>query len=375
MLTEVAFEGYRSVRELRTGVGQLTVFVGKNGVGKTNLYRALYLLHAAAAGTITREIAREGGVQSVLWAGGREDEGRQRLRLEATLGDLAYRIEVGLPALTEIAMSVEPRIREEELVQASPDGPILHMQRRSRSAVVRLPSGKRETHTNVLLASETAISAFRDASRYPAIEIVRRTLLDWRFYENFRVDGESPIRSSCLAISTPSLAPDGHDLAATIATVLHVAEDQSALERAVVDAFPGARLSVNTERGRCSLAMKFADMPRQFEAQELSDGTLRYLCLIGALTGYRPPSFIALNEPEASLHGEMLEPLARLIAKAAERSQIWVVTHSPELGAALQRLTGVAAHEVVKVLGATEISMAPAQAAAGQTPVRRARKA
>lgn len=55
------------------------------------------------------------------------------------------------------------------------------------------------------------------------------------------------------------------------------------------------------------------DPARVFEANELSDGTLRYLALCGALLGYRLPGLIALNEPEASLHPELLEPLARLI--------------------------------------------------------------
>ena len=58
---------------------------------------------------------------------------------------------------------------------------------------------------------------------------------------------------------------------------------------------------------------------------ELSDGTLRYLALAGALLGYRLPAFIALNEPETSLHPELLERLARMIIRAAERTQIWVV--------------------------------------------------
>ena len=70
-LTSVDIKGYRSIRSIRFPIHQLTVFVGNNGVGKTNLYRGLNLLRNAADSTITHSIMKEGGVESVLWAGRR----------------------------------------------------------------------------------------------------------------------------------------------------------------------------------------------------------------------------------------------------------------------------------------------------------------
>ena len=67
-LTSVAVDGYRSICRIRLPVGHLTVLAGRNGVGKTNLYRALELLAAAARGGLSREIPEEGGIESVLWA-------------------------------------------------------------------------------------------------------------------------------------------------------------------------------------------------------------------------------------------------------------------------------------------------------------------
>src|SRR5262245_50707549 len=78
-------------------------------------------------------------------------------------------------------------------------------------------------------------------------------------------------------------------------------------------------------------------MPRAFGAHELSDGTLKYLCLLGVLMGYRLPSLIALNEPEASLHPSLLGPLARLVARSAQHTRIWIVTHCDFLAEALQK--------------------------------------
>jgi len=81
-------------------------------------------------------------------------------------------------------------------------------------------------------------------------------------------------------------------------------------------------------------------MLRALDAAELSDGTLRYLLWIAALLTPRPPELMVLNEPETSLHPDLLAPLGRLIAHAAEHSQVIVVTHAPRLIATLSKQSG-----------------------------------
>lgn len=151
------------------------------------------------------------------------------------------------------------------------------------------------------------------------------------------------------------LSPDGRDLAAVLATLSVIRQDTADLDAAVEDAFPGARLEASDEGSWCRMCMSFPDVPRPFSAHELSDGTLKYLCLLAALMGYRLPPLIALNEPEASLHPSLLAPLARLIAGAAQRTRIWIVTHSDELASHLREETGKRARRVTKSAGATGI--------------------
>jgi predicted ATPase len=140
-----------------------------------------------------------------------------------------------------------------------------------------------------------------------------------------------------------------------LATLFVIRQDTTDLQHAIDDAFPGALLEARDEGSWCNLRMTFPDLPRPFGAHELSDGTLKYLCLLGALMGYRLPSLIALNEPEASLHPSLLPPLARLIAQAAQRTRIWIVTHSEALASALYEETGKKARRVIKEDGATSI--------------------
>jgi predicted ATPase len=181
-------------------------------------------------------------------------------------------------------------------------------------------------------------------------------MLDWRFYHNLRTDQSSPLRQPCLAVTSPTLSSDGANLAAVFATLVHIREDTVALDRAIDDAFPGASLVV-PEPGRvASFGLIFPEYPKRlFEVGELSDGTLRYLALAGALLAYRLPAFIALNEPETSLHPSLLEPLARLIVEAAQRCQIWLVTHSDQLAASIAEYSGVSPRRVIKQDGETWI--------------------
>jgi predicted ATPase len=140
-----------------------------------------------------------------------------------------------------------------------------------------------------------------------------------------------------------------------LATLFVIRKDTVELAAAVDDAFPGARLDAGENGSWCELSLKFPDMLRAFGVHELSDGTLKYLGLLGALMGYRLPPLVALNEPEASLHPALLPPLARLIGRAAADTRIWVVTHSDALADAIQAQTGKRPRRVVKAGGATLI--------------------
>jgi predicted ATPase len=365
-LAEIAAAGYRSLRAIRFPLNRLSVFVGANGTGKSNLYRALQLVQAAAAGRLSQALAVEGGMESALWAGKRSTKKPPRISLMAALADhraeaasdavYRYEIAVGQRGPTDAAFSHEPQIKEETLTLQRRGRQLKLLERRGSAVFARDQDGRRATLDRELMASETALGAIEDPPRFPDLHTLRHTILDWRFYHDFRTDPAAPLRQPCLAVTTPTLSSDAGDLAAVLATLVHIRGDTHDVDRCVADAFPGARLVVPMPERSASFGMVFADHPhRLFEATELSDGTLRYLGLMGALLAYRLPALIALNEPEASLHPELLPPLARLIAGAAERTQIWVVTHSQTLAKALTEHAGVKPMTVFKRAGETWI--------------------
>ncbi|WBL78168.1 AAA family ATPase [Bradyrhizobium xenonodulans] len=353
--TDIAISNYRSIRRLSIPIHPLSVFVGENGVGKSNLYKSLSLLRDAATGRITRTIADEGGLNSVCWSGIRKRGEDGRLRLSARFDRIKYSIELGFPGPLEAAFSGEPMIKTESIETTEGKRTVQLMERKNSLVSVRGDSGAWSSHKDAVLPSETALAGFSDGKQCPEIDLIRNAMLGWRFYHDFRTDPASPIRKPCLAITTPSLSADGSDLAAALATLYTIRQDATDLQDAIQDAFPGAELRAWEEGGLCEFDLQLQEMPRPFRAHELSDGTLKYICLLAVFMGYRLPPFIALNEPEASLHPSLLAPLARLIAKASSRADIWIVTHSEQLMEALRSESSVPLRRVIKSKGATTI--------------------
>jgi predicted ATPase len=132
--------------------------------------------------------------------------------------------------------------------------------------------------------------------------------------------------------------------------------DPAALDAAIDDAIPGSQLDVTTHDGRFEVAMRQHGLLRPLKGAELSDGTLRYLLLVAALLTPRPPALLVLNEPETSLHPDLLPALARLIARASANSQVLVVSHAARLIAALEREEASQSIVLEKHFGATRLA-------------------
>ena len=155
---------------------------------------------------------------------------------------------------------------------------------------------------------ESIFVQIADPNNAPEVLLLRETVRSWRFYDQLRTDVDAPSRIPRLGTRTPVLGHDGGDLAAAIQTILEVG-DANAVSEAIDAAFPGASLDIAIEPdGRFALEFRQPGLLRPLNGAELSDGTLRFLLWLAALLTPRPPSMMVLNEPETSLHPDLLPP-------------------------------------------------------------------
>jgi predicted ATPase len=369
MINTLAISGYRSLRDILIELDKLTIVTGVNGSGKSSLYRALRLLSDVAQGSVVSSLAREGGLSSTLWAGpekfssgmksgaseiqGTVRDGPISLKLGFSSDDYGYAIDLGLPAPSSSRFLQDPEIKVEAMWTGDVLGRAnLFAERKGAFANVRsASSGEWRQISDRLSTIDSLMTHCADSQDGLELLLLRERMRDWRFYDHLRVDSAAPARSAQVGTFTPILASDGCDIGAAIQTIFEIG-DGDALSETIADAFDGAELSVNTA---FEVEMHQRGLLRPLSGAELSDGTLRYILLTAALLSPRPPELMILNEPESSLHPQLLEPLGRLMTKAASHCQMVVVSHADELVDALDKNRGSKVIKLEKQLGETII--------------------
>ncbi len=236
MIRTLAVSGYRCVRDLALPLTGLDIVTGANGSGKSNVYRALRLIADMAQGGAVGALAREGGLEAVLWAGpeglsramrdgDHEVQGTMRkgpiaLRLGFAGDELGYLVDLGIPqrdprALPPTMFGRDPEIKRELVF----GGPVarprsLVLERRWQDVRVRDEADGWQHVPAMVPPHLSVLSEVADAVTSPEATILRRRMGGWRFYDHLRTDADAPARRPRVGTRTPVLASDGSDLAA-----------------------------------------------------------------------------------------------------------------------------------------------------------------
>ncbi len=368
MIRRIAIRGYKSLKHVDLRLEPLTVVIGPNAAGKSNLLGAIGLLSRTAQGDLQSAFtAHRGEPLRSFTFGERGIEGL------VEQGEVTFEIEVDVElseasiahvnrTITETREGHEPAralVRERLLryhlvARLLTDTGVLQVMNESLKALkedLTIKQGRspflstivkgeakklslrleRQSHPFEydLGMDRTVVSLRHYAPHHPHLEALRHELISWRTYY---LEPEAMRRDATLR-EVPQISHDGDGLASFYNTMEKkhpVVFD--AMNRALRSVLPSIeRVGVSiTDSGR--LRLYIIERGIRFEASALSEGTLRILALIGITNTPEPSSVIGYEEPENGVHPTRLEWVASLFEEASRdgATQFIINTHSPQ---------------------------------------------
>ena len=370
MITQIEIGGYRLLDEFKADLNPLTVVIGANAVGKSTLIDCLQLIAECCDFPLNTAISWHHGPASLLTAG----NGNGQLAWSVTFRKppiwndfplaegqaLVYEVVLQADAQGQMhpqheVLRTQESVHGESLIflEATP-----YQQRIFDTEQLQLiPFNEAQSPPDVVRDADSAaapqrsgragaqqepallLSQIRFFNEFPVPSWVRLLLTHMAFYPGFDVTHSSELRTKAADIKPDTtLSSNGDNLGTVLHEILTRYDYRSAAEelrdflRVAYPAFE--EIHCDTTYGtppQVLVRVREQGMSRSMELWELSDGMLRFLCLATALLNPQPRPLVAIDEPELGLHPGLLPIVAEMIKTAAERTQVLVTTHSPDL--------------------------------------------
>jgi predicted ATPase len=312
-------------------LGNLNVVIGLNGSGKSNLLEAIDLLRSAPE-QLPKPIREGGGVLDWLWKGA---DGTPVASLDVVVAnpkgvqDLRYCL--SFTAAGQRFEMVDERIENEKPIDANHPQPYLYYHFNAGKPVLNVKGDKRSLQREDVDLDLSILSQRKDPDQYPELTWLGRTLGRMRIYREWSFGRYTPPRMPQKTdLPNEHLEPDGRNLGLMLNRLRRDPQAKHKLLSALRVLYAGVDdYDVQIEGGTVQVFLQ--EGRYTIPATRLSDGTLRYLCLLAILCQPNPPPLVCIEEPELGLHPDVLPTLAELLKDAATRTQLIVTTHSDAL--------------------------------------------
>ena len=308
---------------------RLNVLIGPNGSGKSNFLEGIDILRSAPRDLVS-PIRKGGGIHDWIWRGKpgsiavigaivENPQGSQPLRYQLTFAERGQRFELGSEAI------------EDERIA---DGQVYYGQL-GREVFIYKDGIRRNLRPEEVKPEQSILAQRKDPDHYPELTYLGEALSRIQIYREWSLGRDSPLRLPQKAdLPNDFLQEDGKNLA----LVLNRLQGEPAVKQRLLDALCRLYEGItdfyfSIEGSTIQLFLQEGDVV--IPATRLSDGTLRYLCLLAVLCHPQPPPLICIEEPELGLHPDILPTVSKLLLEASERSQLIVTTHSDMLVDAL----------------------------------------
>jgi predicted ATPase len=316
----------------------LNVFIGANGSGKSNLLEVLALLRATTK-KLSEPIASAGGIREWLWKGPASPS-NAIIEMTATFPeDLVGFVD----ALRHILVIREEGLRfeladeqiENEIVDGAEGLPNFHYRYQRGHPVLRdWNNVERKLKAEQLAREDSILAQVKDPERYPALALLQSAYANILLYRSWSFGPTAALRREQSTHGrSDQLSDGGENLALVLSSIRpKVRRELTASLKKIYDGIEDWDFTIQAGTVQLFLEEKGG---RQIPATRLSDGTLRYLCLLAILLHPEPPPIVAIEEPELGLHPDVIPHVAELLVKASARTQLFVTTHSRMLVDAL----------------------------------------
>lgn len=321
MIKKISIEGYKSIKELQDfELKPLNVLIGPNKGGKSNFLDFLGLIGEAARGRLSNGLNDREGIRTVIWAGGDIEGISTLLELEH---DRDY------------SFSLNPMLTQGYRITEYFNGVKVREGDKLNEALFVLPKGQESLEFNELALCQVA-------SVPEPLEFlnIRLGLMPIEYYREFNTSRNSAIRKPLTIYSAGTSADTTLDEGGGNLTNVfyHLFNSQKSTNcrdeilsilESVFDGFEEITFPMVQGRGGVLMGWKEKPFEKPFFLSDLSDGTLKFLCLLAIFMNPNPQNIVCIDEPEAGLHPYMMDVLAEIIDEASERMQIVITTHSP----------------------------------------------
>ena len=327
----------------------LNVLIGPNGSGKSNLIEAIALLKAAPS-DLAVPIRTGGGMLQWPYKGADGSQGPY-FEIETTVSypngtmPLVYTLGLGqtgqgIEVLREAIEYIDwgnPGTRDLDWFYRNYSGVSVIKTTEPQLTPTGVRPRRGELQLRELKGSESILSQRKDPDQYPEISYLGSVLSEIRLLRNCDVGPRSILRGPQRA-DEPSdfLLEDGRNLGIVLNDLLNHPPTKKLILRQLARFYEYVQdITTKIHAGTVETFLHERDFADSTPSIRLSDGTLRYLCLLTVLCHPQPPPLVCIEDPEISLHPDILPILAELMIEASQKTQLVVTTHSDVLVSAL----------------------------------------
>jgi predicted ATPase len=314
-------------------LGALNVIVGPNGSGKSNLIEAVVLLRSTAK-DVRDAVRKGGGVSEWIWKGGMNQPASVGAVLTNPKGSQPLRHVFSFRAENQAFRLEDERIENETPYYGQYD-PYIYYRYQHGHPVINVAGDQRQLAREDVIPDESILVQRRDPEAYPEISYLTSIYEKIRIYREWQFGRNTVFRNPQQADSRNDIMiEDFSNLGMFLNRMRLRPKSKAIILDKLHDLYEGFDdFEISIEGG--TVQVFFTEGDFIIPATRLSDGTLRYLCLLAILCDPTPPPLICIEEPELGLHPDILPKVTDLLIDASERTQLIVTTHSDILVDAL----------------------------------------